>query len=44
LENVVVVQWSTWEAADPVDLGDFPANPYNEESVFVNAVIDALHD
>lgn len=43
LENVVVVQWSMWENPDPVDLNEFPSDPYNEESVFVNAVIDALH-
>jgi len=44
LENVVVVQWSTWDNSDPVELEKFPTDPYNEESVFLNAVIDALHD
>ena len=43
LEKVVVVQFSTWDLADPVDLVVSPEDPYNEESVFVNAVIDALH-
>jgi CubicO group peptidase (beta-lactamase class C family) len=42
-EKVVLVQWSTWDLADPVDLTVSPEDPYNEESVFVNAVIDALH-
>lgn len=43
LEQVVVMQWSTWDLADPVDLTVSPDDPYNEEGVFVNAVINALH-
>lgn len=43
LEKVIVIQWATWDGADPVDLVQYPEDPYNEESVFVNAVIDALH-
>lgn len=43
LEGVVVVQWSTWDLADPLDLDVSPENPYNEENTFINAVINALH-
>lgn len=44
LERVIVIQWSTWDLADPTDLTVSPDDPYNEEGVFVNAVIDALHN
>lgn len=43
IEKVIVIEWSTWDLADPVDLTVTPQNPYNEEGVFVNAVINALH-
>ncbi|MFO0586396.1 MAG: serine hydrolase [Polyangiaceae bacterium] len=43
IEKVVVIQFATWEKADPVDLTVSPDDPYNEEGVFVNAAIDALH-
>ena len=43
IEKIVMVQFATWESANPVDLEEFPDNPYNEEGVFLNAVIDALH-
>lgn len=43
IEKVVMVQFATWDLADPVDLTVSPEDPYNEEGVFLNAVIDALH-
>ena len=42
-EHVVFVQWATWDRPDPLDLAVDPSDPYNEQSVFINAVIDALH-
>jgi CubicO group peptidase (beta-lactamase class C family) len=42
-EKIVMVQLATWDHANPVDLTAFPDDPYNEEGVFLNAVIDALH-
>ncbi|MFO0588016.1 MAG: serine hydrolase domain-containing protein [Polyangiaceae bacterium] len=43
IEKIVMVQFAAWDHANPVDLSEFPDNPYNEEGVFLNAVIDALH-
>ena len=43
IEKVVMVQFATWDHANPVDLVAHPENLYNEEGVFLNAVIDALH-
>lgn len=47
-ENLVVVQWSTWDQPDPkcCDASDpqyVAENPYNEQAVFLNALIRALH-
>ncbi|WDU64059.1 serine hydrolase [Pseudomonas poae] len=47
-EHLVVVQWSTWDKPDPrcCDQSDpqfTVENPYNEQAVFLNAVIKSLH-
>lgn len=47
-ENLVVVQWSVWDKPDPTccDSSDpkyVAANPYDEESTFLNAMLIALH-
>lgn len=47
-ENLVVVQWSAWDKPDPVccdktSVEYDASNPYNEEAVFVNALLKALH-
>lgn len=47
-ENIVVVQWSTWDKPDPkcCDANDpqyTVENPYNEQAVFLNALISKLH-
>lgn len=43
IEKTIVIQFGTWPMPDPVNLEKYPQDLYNEESVFVNAVIDALH-
>ena len=43
IEKVVMVQFATWDHANPVDLVAHPEDLYNEEGVFLYAVIDALH-
>jgi CubicO group peptidase (beta-lactamase class C family) len=42
-ENLIVIQWGTWDRPDPVDLAVDPQDPYNMEAVFINALTDALH-
>jgi CubicO group peptidase (beta-lactamase class C family) len=42
-ENLVVVQFATWDRPDRVDLSVDPEDPYNEEGVFLNALANALH-
>lgn len=47
-ENLVVVQWSVWDKPSPTCCNpadpEFAANdPYNEQSVFLNALLIALH-
>jgi CubicO group peptidase (beta-lactamase class C family) len=47
-EKLVVVQWATWDKTDPTCCDTASASynardPYNEEAVFLNALIKALH-
>lgn len=47
-ENIVVVQWSTWDKPDPKcceasDPQYTAENPYNEQAVLLNALIRDLH-
>jgi CubicO group peptidase (beta-lactamase class C family) len=44
LENLVIVQWATWDLPDPTDVTVTPSDPYNEEAALANALCDALHD
>ncbi len=47
-ENLVVVQWSVWDkpsptCCNPADPEYVASDPYNEQSVYLNALLIALH-
>lgn len=42
IEKVVVVEWSSWDQGAPTPQTD-PNDPFNEQAVFVNAVMQSLH-